>query len=105
MRKDMEPSSVLGMELQGLTETLRAELDLPASAQGLVVRAVDADSDAAAKGVQPGDLITEANQQPVTTPEDLRQRAEEARDAGRRSLLVLLRRDGDPRFLALSLED
>ncbi|MGP9790422.1 Do family serine endopeptidase [Roseinatronobacter sp. NSM] len=105
MRKDMEPSSVLGMELQGLTETLRAELDLPASAQGLVVRAVDGDSDAAAKGVQAGDLITEANQQPVTTPDDLRQRAEEARDAGRRSLLVLLRRDGDPRFLALSLED
>ncbi|MDD7969817.1 Do family serine endopeptidase [Roseinatronobacter sp. HJB301] len=102
---EMAPSSVLGMELQGMTDSLRAELDLPSSAQGLVVRAVDPDSDAAAKGVQPGDVITEANQQPVTSPEDLRARAEDARDAGRRSLLVLLRRGGDPRFLALALDD
>ncbi|MGY6703694.1 Do family serine endopeptidase [Roseinatronobacter sp.] len=101
----LEPASVLGMELQGLTDALRTELDLPATAQGLIVRAVDEDSDAAAKGVLPGDLITEANQQAVTTPEELRQRAEEAREAGRRSLLVLLRRGGDPRFLALSLDD
>ncbi|MCC5992266.1 MAG: Do family serine endopeptidase [Rhodobacteraceae bacterium] len=97
------PQRVLGMEVQPLDDALRAELDLPASALGLVVRAVDPDSDAAQKGIQPGDLIIEANQQPVSSADDLQQRADDAREAGRRSVLVLLRRGSDPRFVALSL--
>ncbi len=93
------------MSLQPLNDTLRAEMDLPAASTGLLVREVDEDSDAGQKGIRAGDLITEANQQPVSTVADLQARADEAREAGRRSLLVLLRRDGDPRFVALSLED
>ena len=98
-----EPSSFLGMELEPLSDPVREELDLPRGTNGLVVRQVDEDSDAARKGVAPGDLITEANQQPVATVADLEARAEEAREAGRRSLLILLRRGGDPRFVALGL--
>lgn len=101
----IEPSDFLGMSLQPLNDTLRAEMDLPAASTGLLVREVDEDSDAGQKGIRAGDLITEANQQPVSTVADLQARADEAREAGRRSLLVLLRRDGDPRFVALSLED
>ncbi len=100
-----EPSGYLGMMLQSLDDGLRAELNLPSTATGLIVREVDPDSDAAQKGIQTGDLITEANQQPITSVEDLQNRADEAREAGRRSLLILLRRDGDPRFVALSLDN
>jgi serine protease Do len=100
-----QPSMFLGMELAPLSDALRVELDLPAGIEGLVVGSVDPDSDAGTKGVLPGDLITEANQQPVTTVAELRERADAARDAGRKSLLVLLRRGGDPRFVALSLEE
>lgn len=99
------PSSFLGMRLQPLDDAGRSELDLPATARGLIVREVEPGSDAASKGIQAGDLITEANQQPVATVADLVARADEAREAGRRSLLVLLRRGGDPRFVALSLEE
>jgi serine protease Do len=98
------PAVVLGMEIQALDDTVRQELDLPAGLSGLVVRRVEGGSDAESKGVQPGDVITEANQQPVSTIADLQSRAEEAREAGRRSVLVLLRRAGDPRFVALSVE-
>ncbi len=97
------PSTFLGMELQELTNTIRQELDLPHSTNGLVVRSVEEDSDAAERGIMAGDVITEANQQEVRTVADLQERADEARDAGRRSLLVLLRRDGEPRFVALGL--
>ncbi|MFU8899221.1 MAG: Do family serine endopeptidase [Roseinatronobacter sp.] len=100
-----EPSSFLGMTLQELDDTLREELGLTASTTGLIVRAVEDESDAAQKGILAGDLITEANQQPITSIEDLEALAQQARDAGRRSLLVLLRRDSDPRFVALSLEE
>ncbi|WP_071797715.1 Do family serine endopeptidase [Natronohydrobacter thiooxidans] len=98
-----EPSSFLGMELQPLSDALRAEMNLSPGMNGLVVRQVEADSDAARKGIEVGDLITEANQQPVATVADIEARAEEAREAGRRSLLILLRRGGDPRFVALGL--
>ncbi|MFN4057833.1 MAG: Do family serine endopeptidase [Roseinatronobacter sp.] len=98
------PASILGLEVQLLDDAIRQELDLPAGLIGLIVRGVDPDSDAASKGILPGDVITEANQQPVTSVADLQTRVDEARDAGRRSVLVLLRRDGDPRFVALSVE-
>jgi serine protease Do len=35
---------------------------------------------------------------------DLEARITEAHDAGRKSLLLLIRRDGDPRFVALTVE-
>ncbi|MCC5965175.1 MAG: Do family serine endopeptidase [Natronohydrobacter sp.] len=98
-----EPSSFLGMELQPLSDALREEMNLAPGMNGLVVRQVEEDSDAARKGIEVGDLITEANQQPVATVADIEARAEEAREAGRRSLLILLRRGGDPRFVALGL--
>lgn len=100
-----ETASFLGLELQPLTDALRAELDLPSNSTGLVVLSVEDGSDAQQKGIQVNDLITEANQHPLNTVADLIARADEAHDAGRRSLLVLLRRGGDPRFVALSLED
>ncbi len=102
---DPQPSAFLGMELATLDDAMRAELELPDSARGVVVGAVAANSDAAEKGIRPGDLITEANQQPVRRVGDLRAAAQAARDAGRESVLVLLRRDGDPRFVALSLAE
>lgn len=100
-----EPSSYMGMELAPLNDALRVELDLPSGLQGLVIGAVEPGSDADNKGILPGDLITEANQQPVSSVSELRERAEAASEAGRKSLLVLLRRGGDPRFVALSLDN
>ena len=72
--------------------------------RGWSSRAVDPASEAYAKGLREGDLITEAGQQKVAVIGDLETRITEARDAGRKSLLLLVRRDGDPRFVALSVE-
>jgi serine protease Do len=98
------PALVLGMELAELTEAMRTEMSLPPGMQGLVVRRVVEGSDAESKGLRPGDLITEAGQQPVATLADFRTRVQEARDAGRRTILVMVRRGEDPRFVALALE-
>jgi serine protease Do len=65
---------------------------------------VDAASEAAAKGLSRGDIIVEAGQRPVTSLKDLNDRIEEAKAGGRKSMLLLVRRDGDPRFVALSVE-
>ena len=80
------------------------KLGLPVGSEGLIVMGVDQASEAYAKGLREGDLITEAGQQKVVVLKDLEGRVEEARSAGRKSLLLLVRRDGDPRFVALSIE-
>jgi len=97
-------ADVLGMTLGPLSEDLRGQLGLPEGAEGLVVGAIDEASEAFAKGIRQGDLITEAGQQKVARPADLVARIAEAKEAGRKSLLLLIRRGGDPRFVALSVE-
>ena len=83
----------------------RAFLELDAKMTGLVVRDVDETSAAYEKGLRAGDIITEAGQQKVQTLDDLDARMEEATEAGRKSILLLVRRGGEPRFVALSLKD
>ncbi len=104
--QDQAPTEqeIMGLTLAPLTDALRSELDLDADVQGLVVRDIDELSEAYEKGLRAGDLITEAGQQEVTTVSELETRIDEAKEAGRRSLLLLVRRAGDPRFVALSLE-
>ncbi|MGV6805948.1 MAG: Do family serine endopeptidase [Ruegeria sp.] len=100
-----ENADILGLTISPLTDTLREDLGLDADADGLVVTDVDEASEAYSKGLRAGDLITEAGQQKVSSISDLETRMEEAREAGRKSLLLLVRRGGDPRFVALSLEE
>ena len=95
---------VLGINLAPLTEELRAELGLDDNASGLVVRDLDETSEAYEKGLRAGDLVAEAGQQKVATTEDLTAQIEAAIEGGRKSLLLLVRRAGQPRFVALSVQ-
>lgn len=94
---------VLGLTISAMSDELREQLGLSAAASGLVVQDVDETTEAFEKGLRAGDVITEAGQERVETVADLEDRIEAARDAGRKSLLLLVRRAGDPRFVALSL--
>jgi serine protease Do len=94
----------LGLTLAPLDDEMRAKLGLDASAEGLMILNVDQASEAFTKGLTEGDLITEAGQQRVVRLQDLEDRIREAKDAGRKSILLLVRRSGDPRFVALSIE-
>ncbi|MGD9919716.1 MAG: PDZ domain-containing protein, partial [Paenirhodobacter sp.] len=97
-------STVLGLTVTPLTDELISELGLQPGQQGLVIKDIDETSAAFDKGLRAGDLITEAGQQPVTQLSDLEDRVKEAKDAGRKSVLLLIRRGGEPRFVALPVE-
>ncbi len=99
--KEME---LLGLTVQPMSDEIAKSLNLPAGSEGLVVMGVDAASDAGAKGLAAGDVIVEAGQQKVQSIEDLQARIAAAKDEGRKSILLLIRREGNPRFVALSLE-
>ncbi|SFR52944.1 serine protease Do [Litoreibacter janthinus] len=104
-KSDVEETTVLGMTVAALSTELREQLGLDDGLEGLVVKDVAEDSDAYEKGLRAGDLIVEAGQQKIASVDDLEARITEAKDAGRKSFLMLIRREGDPRFVALSLEE
>ncbi len=96
---------ILGMTLAPLTDDLRGQLELESSAEGLVIQDVDEASQAFEKGLRAGDVITEAGQEKIATLADFEERVEAAREAGRKSLLLLVRRAGEPRFVAVGLDE
>lgn len=104
--KPMEPemTEMMGLSLQEITPELAEEFGLD-DAKGLIVTGVDGSSEAANKGLQPGDVITEAGQAPLAAISDFEAAVEASREAGRKSILLLVRRDGSPRFVALPLGD
>ena len=104
---EAEPQStmLMGLTLMPLTDELRAELGADDDMAGLAVTDVDQTSEAFEKGLRMGDIITEAGQEKVSSIADLEARIAAAEEAGRRSLLLLVRRGGDPRFVALSLAE
>jgi len=97
--------TVLGISVATVAVTHREQFGLGDEVKGLVVLSVAEDSDAYAKGVREGDVITEVGQEPVIDPSEMRNRIKSAEDAGRNSILLLVRRDGAPRFVAINLSN
>ncbi|UWQ76928.1 MULTISPECIES: Do family serine endopeptidase [unclassified Leisingera] len=94
---------LLGLSVGVLTDQMRGELNVGEDVEGLAILSVDETSEAWEKGLRAGDVITEAGQQKVTSISELESRVAEAKEAGRKSLLLLVRRGGEPRFVALNL--
>jgi serine protease Do len=94
----------LGVELSALTDTVREQLNLSADAKGVAVIGVEDLSPAAEKGVRPGDLIVEVSQREVSSPAEVAEQVEAAKEAGRRSVLLLVEGQGGLRFVALRID-
>ena len=96
-------NQTLGLTLQALTPQIIQALNLPADSRGVVVMAVDPNSDAADR-LQRGDLIMSVNRQPVTTPAQFQAAVDAARRAGRTSVLLLAKRGSGPdTFIGIDL--
>ena len=96
-----------GKEVEDLGLTLVPAPDLPGSKskEGVAVAAVDPNSKAADQGIKRGDIIIELNSKPVSTVEDVNAGIREAREKGKRVVLLQIRgRDKQSRFLALPLD-
>ena len=95
--------TTLGLTLSTITPALKNEFSL-GNDKGVVVVAVVKNSPAAEKGMQPGDVIIEASQEDVASAHDILGKIDAARRAGRKSILLLVERQGDLRFVALGLD-
>lgn len=90
----------LGLTVAPLTAEARKQLNLPADARGVVVTDTSAK---APQGIRPGDLIVAVGRAAISSPRDLRDRLDEARRGGAKSVLLLIARDGGQRFVPVDL--
>jgi serine protease Do len=97
-------TETLGMTLAPLDATTRETFSIPETIEGVVVTEAANDSPAAGQGIAAGDVIVEVGQEPVDSPDDVTSRIDQARQAGRKNVLMLLSRQGELRFVPLPLE-
>jgi serine protease Do len=90
------PQKALGLSLAQLTPELGRAANLPAGSRGVIITAVDPNSDAGEEGLQRGDLIVSVNNQLVTSPAQVIAAVDAARKAGRSSVLLLVKRGTSP---------
>ncbi|WP_295555483.1 Do family serine endopeptidase [uncultured Hyphomicrobium sp.] len=95
-------TSVLGLALVPLTDELRTRYGFDAKINGVIVTEIDPSSQAASKNIRPGDIITEAQQEPVRDIKDIEAAVEKVKKAGGKSVLLLVEDSkGDTRFVAI----
>ena len=94
----------LGITLSNLTEEIREGLDLAVGLEGVVVVDVVETSEAFEKGLKSGDVIVEAGQEKITSLAEFDTQVSVTIESGRKTMLLLVRRGDDPRFLALSVQ-
>ncbi|MFI4988752.1 MAG: PDZ domain-containing protein, partial [Alphaproteobacteria bacterium] len=93
----------LGLSLAPLSQELREQFEIGAEVKGAVVTTVAAGSGSAEKGLKPGDVIVEVNQEEIASPAQVAGIVDKAQQAGRRSVLLLIERAGDIRFEAVRI--
>ena len=95
----------LGMQLANISDDLRKRFKIKDSVKGVVITGVDANSTAAEKRLNAGDVIVEVAQEAVSNAADLQKRIDKLKKDGRKSALLLVANaEGELRFVALSLQ-
>jgi len=106
-----ETLEILGIKLSALTPELRERFKLPKEAKGIMVIKVDPTSTAVEIGLRgverdkSGDIIEKVNQRDIAKPEDFAKVIEEAKKENRKNILLLVSREGEPRFAPLSIKE
>jgi len=85
-------------------EMLGLSLEDNADGEGVVVKGVEADSAASQQGIQEGDVIVSIGGSPVDSIEKVQAQVENAKEQGRKAVLMQVRGQQGTRFIALPLE-
>ena len=94
----------LGMTFSAITPEMQERFGVDGPVRGVVVIEVDPNGAAAERGIRPGDVVLEVGLEEVTNPAEVVERVEEARKAMRKSVLLLVERGGDQRFVAVEID-
>ncbi len=93
----------LGISLAPLSAKLRDQYHLGAAQKGVIVTTVRPGGPAAARGLKPGDVVLEVQQQEVNSPAEVMDRLNAVRREGRPSVLMLIQRGNAMNWVPLPL--
>jgi len=105
---DVEGASeqeVLGMKLAKLDPSTREFYDINENMDGVMITDVEPDSWASRKGLTPGDVILKVDFDAVLSPRDVVAAIDAAGKNKKRTVLFLVSRETQERFVALPLRD
>jgi serine protease Do len=93
----------LGLSIAPITQDTKDKYQLGADQKGVVITDVTPNSSASERGLKPGDVIVEVQQDPVSAPDDVQQRVDSVRKQNRRSVLMLIQRQDGLQWVPLQL--
>ncbi|WP_420549218.1 Do family serine endopeptidase [Curvivirga sp.] len=95
----------LGMALSSLTPENRAEFGVPEDLEGILIKDVKPESDAALKGLRPGVVIVADATGPIKSIKDLDEKIDLAEEYGRETVLLHVWNEGDMRFVPVKIAE
>ncbi|MGN6516293.1 MAG: DegQ family serine endoprotease [Rhizomicrobium sp.] len=96
-------AEAMGLGLAAITPETRRAFGLNDKVNGVVVTKVDPNSDAADKGLEPGDVLVSVANHQVHSPQDVKASIAAAQAAHRDTVLVLVTGQAGQRFVAIKL--
>lgn len=104
-RDDMETlREMLGFSVDGLTDSIRQQLELGENVEGVVVSNISQASQAYRQGLQRGDVITRVGEQDVTNPNEFYSAIKSYIDSETDAVLLRVNRMGRNVFVAIELQ-
>jgi serine protease Do len=95
----------LGLNLSSMNDELRKKYKIKDGVKGVVIVGVDANSAAAEKRLNPGDVIVKVTDEEVSEAGDVQKRIDQLKKDGKKTALLLVANaEGDVRFVALTLQ-
>lgn len=98
-------SSEVGLRVSELNDSLREQFRVPDDVSGVIVTGVRPDSAAANAGLRPGAVILEVEGQDIRDADELRDKIEDAKEAGKEAVLMRMQFGQNRQFGALSLAE
>ena len=93
------------MSLTSINDDLRKRFDIPDTVEGVVVVEVKENSPAKARGIISGDVIQKVDQIEVETPASIVELVDQAKSKNKTSVLLLVKRGMNGRFIAIPVEE
>ncbi len=91
----------LGVTVASITDELRQRFELGDAVKGVVIVEVAEGGTAGQENLRPGDVIVEVGQEEVHSPPEVMAKVNQAQQQDKKSVLLLIDRQGDLRFVAL----
>ena len=93
----------LGLLVSAISEDIKRKFNIPLNTKGVIVLNVQSESDAASKGILPGDIIMEISQNKIFSPSDLKFRLDQEINSSRDFALLLINRKGTLSYIAVKI--